>query len=340
VRHRIPAFEGLRGERYKYVRYIDNGNHEFLHDLQNDPDELINLANDPVHADLLATMRQQTSTRVVKLGGPLPSPQKQFTKSTDPHPQASADVSAAKPDDQGFITVFDGRTLKGWSGDKTYWSVEDGALTGKTDGSLKSNRFISWTHSTLRNFDLRVKVKVTAGGNSGIQYRSTSRPNIGLDIVTGYQCDVVASKPQYNGMLYEEKGRRILSHTGEKVIVDAAAQPWVIGKFPVKKFAPDTWHQYRILVEGNHHRHWIDGHPTADLIDLDEAGRSLEGVLAVQVHVGPPMTIQFKDFRIKNLPDDLPLKSAEDHPISTDAYGVKPQGKLPADWKPPVYGER
>ena len=63
-------------------------------------------------------------------------------------------------------------------------------------------------------------------------------------------------------------------------------------------------------------------------------------MLAVQVHVGPAMEIQYKDMRIKQLPDDLSLEKAEDHPIQPDAYGVKPQGKLPKDWKPPVYGER
>ena len=340
VRHRIPAFEGLRGERYKYVRYFDNDNHEFLHDLRNDPEELVNLASDPRHKEMLESLRQRTTARVARLGGPLQSPKKKFSTSTSAHPTASAYVSAPAPDEEGFVQVFDGRTLKGWTGDKLYWSVEDGALTGKTDGSLKSNRFITWTHSTVCNFDLRVKVKVSAGGNSGIQYRSTSRPDIGLDIVSGYQCDIVADKPQYNGMLYEEKGRRILSHTGEKVIVDPAGKSWVVGELPKKTFAPDQWHEYRVLVEGNHHRHWIDGHPTADLIDLDKEGRSFEGVLAVQVHVGPPMTIQCKDFRIKHLPDDMPFKSAKDHPIPADAYGVKPQGKLPKGWKPPVYGNQ
>jgi len=90
-------------------------------------------------------------------------------------------------------------------------------------------------------------------------------------------------------------------------------------------------------VEGNHHRHWIDGHPTADLIDLDPKGRSLEGVLAVQVHVGPAMTIEYQDFRIRHLPDDLPLLEAADHPITEGSLGVKPQGRLPANWQPPVY---
>ena len=339
VRNRIPAFEGLRNERFKYVRYVDHGGREFLHDLKNDPDELVNLADDPSYADTLLAMRERTTARVNELGGPLVPLKTPFTASTVPHPEISALVGI-RPDKDGFVRVFDGKSLRGWTGDSKYWSVKDGALTGVTDGSLKMNRFITWTHSTIRNFDLQVKVKVTACGNSGIQYRGTSRPDLGLDVVTGYQCDVVADNPNYNGMLYEEKGRRILSHTGEKVIVDTDGQPWVVGEMPVKEFPADEWHDFRVLVQGNHHQHWIDGHMTADLIDLDEKGRALEGVLAVQVHVGPAMTIQYKDFRIKHLPDNLPLLKSSDHPIPATAHGVRPQGRLPKDWKPPVYGDR
>ncbi len=339
VRNRIPAFEGVRNEQFKYVRYIDHGNFEFLHDLKNDPNELVNLASDPAHADTLAAMRRRTEERVALYGGPLDPLKGEFAASTEPHPEASANVGA-QVDEDGYVKVFDGKSLKQWSGDSKFWSVEDGALTGVTDGSLKSNRFITWEFSTIRNFDLRVKVKVSAGGNSGIQYRGISRPDLGLDVVTGYQCDVVANNPNYNGMLYEEKGRRILSHTGEKVIIDPAGQPWVVGSMPIKEFAADQWHDYRVLVEGNHHQHWIDGHQTADLIDFDEKGRVLEGVLAVQVHVGPAMKIQYKDFKIKHLPDDMPLLKTEDYPIAKDAYGVRPQGNLPKDWKAPVYGEK
>ena len=339
VRNRIPAFEGLRNENFKYVRYFDHGNHEFLHDLTNDPDELTNLAADPKFTSVLQAMRDRTTKRVVELGGPLSPLKGKFTKSTNPHPAASAAVTV-RPGNDGFVSLFDGRRLSQWSGDTKYWSVEDGALTGVTDGSLKKNRFITWKGSTVRNFDMRVKVKVSPGGNSGLQYRGQSRPDLGLDIVTGYQCDVVANTPKYNGMLYEEKGRRILSHTGEKVIIDPEGQPWVVGKLPFKEFAPGEWHEYRTLVQGNHHQHWIDGHPTADLIDFDEKGRSLEGVLAVQVHVGPPMKIQYKDFRIKHLPDNSPILKPEDHPIPANAYGVRPQGRLPKNWKPPVYSGR
>lgn len=337
VRQRIPAFEGLRNERFKYVRYFDHGE-EFLHDLQSDPDELMNLASDPAYAQTLKDMRARTTAKVNEVGAPLAPLKQKFQKSTDPYPKASAANGLATNAD-GFSNIFNGRALRQWSGDPQYWSAEDGVLTGKTDGSLKMNRFITWKHSTIRNFDLRVKVKVTPGGNSGLQYRGESRPDLGLDIVTGYQCDVVANNPNYNGMLYEEKGRRILAHTGEKVVIDEQGRSWVVEKMPVKEFEPGEWHDYRVLVRGNHHQHWIDDHKTADLIDLDPNGRSLEGVLAVQVHVGPAMTIQYKDILIKHLPDDLPLQSAEDHPIPGDAYGVRPQGRLPKDWKPPIYSE-
>ena len=120
-------------------------------------------------------------------------------------------------------------------------------------------------------------------------------------------------------------------------MIDENGRSWVTGSMPVKTFAAGEWHDYRVLVRGNHHQHWIDGHPTADLIDLDESGRRLGGVLGVQVHVGPAMTIEYKDFRIQHLPDDLPLTKAE---IPADAHGVRPQGRLPKDWKAPIFGEQ
>ncbi len=335
VRNRIPAYEGVRTERFKYVRYFDH-QYEYLHDLRSDPDELKNLASDPAHAETLARLRQRTDELVAQYGGELPPLKGGFQQSTDPHPVASAAVTV-KPGADGWVNLFNGRNLNGWEGDPQYWSVEERAITGKTDGSLKMNRFLTWTGSTIRNFDLRVKVKVTAGGNSGLQYRGAMLPEIGLDIVSGYQCDIVANNIDYNGMLYEERGRRILSHTGEKVIIAPDGQPWIVGSMEVKSFAPGEWHDYRVLARGNHHQHWIDGHPTADLIDFDEKGRSLDGVLGVQVHVGPAMTIQFKDFKIQHLPDDLPLLKLEDHPVPAGSLGVKPQGKLAKDWQPPVF---
>jgi len=338
VRHRIPAFEGLRTDRYKYVRYVDEGNYEFLHDLKEDPDELINLAKDPKHAKTLKQFRDRTDKRVKELGGPLQPMNGSLGVSTPPHPEAAATV-ANRPGANGFSNLLGGG-MRAWSGDPKLWSHKNGVLTGKSDGTLKMNHFITWKVATVRNFDLKVKVRISAGGNSGIQYRSAHVPERGLDVITGYQCDVVAGKPQYNGMVYEEKGRGILARTHDKMVVDPKGDRWVVGKLEVKEFAPGEWHEYRILVEGNRLRHWINGHPTGDLLDLDEKGRALDGVLALQLHKGPPMTIEFKDMLIKHLPDDLPIIQLKDNPIPADAVGTPPRGKLPKDWKPPVYGER
>jgi hypothetical protein len=237
----------------------------------------------------------------------------------------TAAAPAAPPD--GFRTIFNGTDLTDWEGSPEYWSVKDGCLTGVTDGTLKYNRFIIWRGGKLKNFELRVQVKVTPGGNSGINYRSQHRPDLGDGVVTGYQCDVVANRADYNGMLYEERGRRILAHTGEKVIIDREGQPWVVDSFPVKQFEPGQWHDFRILVRGNHHQHWIDGHPTAEAIDLDEKGRALEGILGVQIHVGPAMEIQYRNFYLKDLPDDVPLITAEQAPVPNSAVKVVPQGQ-------------
>jgi len=243
----------------------------------------------------------------------------------------TSSAAAAEPP-AGFQAIFNGKDLTGWEATGDYWSVKDGCLTGVTDGSLKYNRFIIWrggagNSGTLKNFELRVQVKVTAGGNSGLNYRSKHRPDLGEAVVTGYQCDVVPGRADYNGMLYEERGRRILAHTGEKVIIDTEGQPWVVDKLPIKEFLADEWHEYRVLVQGNHHQHWIDGHQTVDVIDLDEKNRALEGILGVQVHVGPAMQIQYRDFFLKHLPGDLPITQPSDAKIPTMAVKVVPQGQ-------------
>ena len=83
----------------------------------------------------------------------------------------------------------------------------------------------------------------------------------------------------------------------------------------------------RPCVEGNRHQHWIDGHPTVDVIDLDEKNRRLAGVLGMQVHVGPPMRIQYRDIFLKKLPDDLPIITPDQAKIPADAPKVAPQGQ-------------
>ena len=240
---------------------------------------------------------------------------------------------------EGFIRIFNGRDLSGWSGDSS-WKVEDEALTGTTDGTLKANSFIVWQGEALRNFELITLVRVSPGGNSGIQYRSQMRPDLGPYRLSGYQCDVVEKVPAYHGMLYEEQGRRILAPHRTTVVIAPNGQPWITETRETMRLEGDTWQTFRVRAEGNRLRHWIDGVLVVDVIDLDEDGRALEGLLAVQVHVGPPMKIEFKDIYLMRLPDDLPILSPHDAPIPDDALQVRPQAKLPPDWEPVRYKDR
>ena len=340
VPQRIPAFEGLRGKRFKYVRYVYQGNYEFLHDLEKDPDELNNLAKEPEYRKTLLAMRQATDRRVKQLGGALAPQKVALGVSSPPYPSSAATV-ANRPGSDGFSNLISsGNRLRSWSGDPEIWSQKDGVLIARTDGTQTMNQFLTWKVATVRNFDLRVRIRVSDGANSGIQYRSVHRPDLGIDVVSGYQCDVVADKSQYNGMLYEEKGRRILCQSGQKVRVDPKGQRWLVEESEPKDFPSGEWHEYRILVEGNRHRHWVNGHPTADLIDFHEEGRAFDGVLALQAHKGPPMTLEFKDMRIRHLPDDLPILTLADSPIPAEALQARPAGKVPKNWKAKRYGEQ
>jgi len=201
-------------------------------------------------------------------------------------------------------SLFNGTDLSGWDGDPKFWSVKDGAITGVStaDNPVKVNTFLIWKGGTLKNFELRAKYRLE-GNNSGIQYRSK---DLGEWRVGGYQADMDATNT-YTGILYEERGRGILAKVGTKSTVRPGGQVEVTGsvgdpaeiKAAIRK---DGWNEYRITARGNHLVHEINGKTTAELIDEDEGKRAMEGILALQLHQGPPMTVQFKDIRLKVLP--------------------------------------
>src|SRR5687768_13303188 len=82
-------------------------------------------------------------------------------------PVLSEEPSGPRPP-KGFAAVFNGRDLTGWAADPKYWQVRDGCLVGTADGKLDYNRFAIWRGGTVKNFELRVKVNVSPGGNSGL----------------------------------------------------------------------------------------------------------------------------------------------------------------------------
>ena len=220
-------------------------------------------------------------------------------------------LSLADHHEEGFVSLFNGKDLSGWEGLPQIWSVQEGAITGKTTDkeTLKENTFLVWKDGKTEDFELRFSYKIV-GGNSGVQYRSKLLDPAKF-IVGGYQADFEAG-PTYSGILYEERGRGILALRGQMTQVkpDPAdknkAKVDVVGSLGKTEeiqshIKPGEWNDYVIIARGNRVTHIINGRVTADVTDLDEARRPQSGILALQVHTGPPRTVQVKNIRIKHL---------------------------------------
>ena len=204
--------------------------------------------------------------------------------------------------------LFNGKDLTGWQGNPAFWSVKDGAIAGQTtkENPTKGNTFLVYTNGNVDDFELRLSYKIV-GGNSGIQYRSKVTDPKSF-VVGGYQADI-DSGTTYSGILYEERGRGILAKRGEKVkIVEAQGKTQIDNAGSLgssdeiqKKIKNEDWNEYVVIARGNHLQHFINGKQTVDVTDEQEAKAAKSGVLALQIHVGPPMVVQFKDVRIKTL---------------------------------------
>ena len=216
------------------------------------------------------------------------------------------------------VTLFNGADLTGWEGNKDLWSVKDGAITGitppdpadPTKGTIKHNTFLVWKGGTVGDFELTFQYRIEKG-NSGVQYRSKElAPGAFGPIISGYQADFEAGAT-YSGILYEERGRGILAKRGEKTVI----KPGTDGKKPVVEQAgtvgvsadiqaaikSEDWNEYKIIAKGNHVQHFINGMQTIDVTDEDTANAPKEGLLALQIHAGPPMVVQFKSFKLTPL---------------------------------------
>jgi hypothetical protein len=193
---------------------------------------------------------------------------------------AVIDCARARGQDEGFKSLFNGKDLTDWKGD----------------------RFLVWTGGEPADFELRLKYKIV-GGNSGVQYRSKL-----IDpekyIVSGYQADI-DSKPQFTGMNYEERARTFLARRGEKVEIaaDGKKQPTKLGDADElqKKVKNEDWNDYTIVAKGNHLTHIINGAVMSEVIDNQKGAAAKSGVIALQLHTGPPMKVQFKDIQLKLL---------------------------------------
>jgi hypothetical protein len=210
--------------------------------------------------------------------------------------------------EDGYQSLFDGQTLKNWDGNPEFWRVEDGCITGQTtaDKPTKGNTFIIYRGGDVGDFELQLDYKII-GGNSGIQYRSFEVPDQKW-VIGGYQGDFEAGDT-YSGINYGEKFRGILALRGQKTIVkkgdDGKVKVEVVETFGdtkeiQSKIKKEDWNSYHIIAKGYTFEHKINGVTTSICTD-EHPDRRATGLLALQLHAGPPMKVQFKNIRIKKL---------------------------------------
>ncbi len=208
-------------------------------------------------------------------------------------------------EESGFQPIFDGKSLAGWDGDPGFWRVENGAIVGQTatDKQPKQNTFLIWRGGSPADFELKLQFRLT-GFNSGIQFRSIELPDIKW-AMKGYQADMDGEQ-KYTGQIYEERGRGFVAMRGQITYIADGKKPAVLGslgdanelKSVIKS---EDWNDLDVLARGNTIVQLINGRVTSMLIDDDTANRRMDGLIGIQIHVGPPMKIEARNIRIKKL---------------------------------------
>ena len=226
--------------------------------------------------------------------------------------------------EKGFKQIFDGKTLNGWTGDTKYWRVENGNLVGEItpETLLKTNSFIVWEGGEPADFELKGEFNITEKGNSGINYRSIKLPDVPY-AMRGYQADIDGAN-RYTGQNYEERGRTTLAYRGQITTIVTQPTPMTLDEVRAKvkgnawtelkvtgslgvsdslklKIKSNDWNTFHLVVRGNRLQHYINGILMSDVTDNDVVNGKSKGLIGVQVHVGPPMKIQYRNLRIKEL---------------------------------------
>jgi hypothetical protein len=235
------------------------------------------------------------------------------------------ETAAISPDsvkEPEFVSIFNGTSLDGWEGDTTYWRAENGSLIGEVTPQtlLKTNTFIVWKGGTPGDFELKLEFKIAEAGNSGVNYRSEALTDI-PHALRGYQADIDGKK-NYTGQNYEERGRTTLAYRGEEATIHAQDNPsdpesfkasisnnaWLkrdvtgsLGNADSLKASIKSgdWNSCHIIARGNRLEHYINGILMSVVTDEDSVNRKMSGLLGVQVHVGPPMTVEYRNIVLK-----------------------------------------
>jgi putative heme-binding domain-containing protein len=228
-------------------------------------------------------------------------------------------------EEEGFISIFNGQDLTGWEGKPSWWHVEDGALTAQStlEKPCAKHNYLIWRGGQPADFELRLRFRLQ-GGNSGIQFRSRELPDWDT---SGYQADMDA-EDQYTGGVYEHT-RGVIAPRGQKVAIapDGSRQVTSLGD-PAelrKHWKLEDWNDYRIIARGSELTLFINGVMTAQADDRQTNQAASRGILAFQMHPGPPMKVQFKDVRLKTFTNSAAGQSAmpSREPTATPADQIK-----------------
>lgn len=226
---------------------------------------------------------------------------------------SQARILAAEPIER---SLFDGKSLTSWDGDPRFWRAENGEVIGETTAAAKAekNTFLIHRGGVFGDFDLRFQYQVR-GGNSGIQYRSVEK---GPWSIGGYQADFEYRHQKSNnglidkftGMFFEEQGRGFMGQRGQTVIVkhnsQNARKPLldIVGSVGdpsdlEKVIDRDGWNEMRVIARGYTFVHVVNGRVMSIAFDEDVPNRRSDGLVAFQLHAGPPMQIRIKDLMIR-----------------------------------------
>jgi hypothetical protein len=227
------------------------------------------------------------------------------------HTLAAESPQTAPKESPELQSIFDGKTLEGWDGDPRLWSVKDGVIHGETtaENAAKGNTFLIWKEGTTKDFELRLSFRCSASNNSGIQYRSKhiTDGKVRNDwVVRGYQHEIrnESKLPNVAGFIYGEGlGRGRICLAGEKAVVGKEGKKEVTDTLITaaefeKLVNLDDWNDVVIIAKGNHIQHYLNNRLILEFTDSPELALR-EGILALQLHAGKPMWVDFKNIRIR-----------------------------------------
>lgn len=201
--------------------------------------------------------------------------------------------------------IFNGKDLSGWNGDFRWWAVEDGALTAESspDQPCEKSNYLTWTGGRPADFQLDCDFKLSEDGNSGIQIRSETRPDFDT---YGYQADMTGDG-ELIGYVYHHK-HKLVAERGEKVILSPegirTATRFADKETLLGHYKKEDWNHYRIVCKGQKITLSLNGVLMCEITDLSKSGTANKGIIALQMHRGPSMKVQFKNISIKILKSD------------------------------------